>query len=56
MMTAKIGAVLGESIGDVEEVDADEEQMAWGKYLRVRVAVNISRPLKRGSKLSVQGK
>ena len=28
LMTAKIGTILGESIGDVEEVDADEEKMA----------------------------
>ena len=42
-MIGKICTVLGESIGDVDEIDTDEEQMAWGRYLRVRVAINISR-------------
>ena len=56
LMTAKIGTVLGESIGDVEEVDVDEEQMAWGCYLCVRVAINISKPLKTGRKIAVEGK
>ena len=37
MMTKKIGLMLGESIGDVEEVDTDGEKLAWEKYLRVRV-------------------
>ncbi|XWS39417.1 hypothetical protein CRYUN_Cryun18bG0052800 [Craigia yunnanensis] len=56
LMSGKIGTILGESIGDVEEINADEEQMAWGRYLRVRVAINISKPLKRGSTIAVEGK
>ena len=53
LMTGKIGTILGESIGEVEEVDMEGEQMAWGRYLRLRVVVNITKPLKRGSKLAV---
>ena len=56
LMTTKIATVLGESIGDVEEVDADGEKMAWGKFLRVRVAINISKPLKRGTRITIEGK
>ena len=55
MMTKKIGTILGEAIGDVEEVDSDESQMAWGRWLKVRVAINVSKPLKRGKVLSVPG-
>ncbi|XWS59046.1 hypothetical protein CRYUN_Cryun08bG0087600 [Craigia yunnanensis] len=32
LMTGKIGTVLGELIGDVEEIDAEEEQIAWGHF------------------------
>ena len=55
LMTRKIGIVLGESIGDVKEIDIEGEQMAWGRYLRVRVVKDITKPLKRGSKLAVVG-
>ena len=54
-MIEKIGAVLGESIGDMEEIDAEGRQMAFGRYLRVRVVVNISKPLKRGSRIALTG-
>ena len=54
-MTEKIGAVLGETIGDVEEIDTDGGQMAFGRYLRVRVSININKPLKRGSKIALSG-
>ena len=46
MMNEKIGAVLGKSIGDMEEVESDDEQMSWGCYLKVRVFINISKLLK----------
>ena len=46
MMNEKIGAVLGKSIGDMEEVESNDEQMSWGCYLKVRVFINISKLLK----------
>ena len=55
LMNEKIGVVLGEGIGDVEEVITDEGRLAWGKYLTVKVSINISHPLKRGKVLSMAG-
>ena len=52
-MKEKIRAVLEGSIGDVEEIEVEEGQMAFGRYLRVKVSINISKPLKRGSKITV---
>ena len=48
MMTKKIGVVLGEFLGDVEKVETNEDQNALRKFLRVRVAINITKLLKRG--------
>ena len=53
LMTKKIGTVLGASIGDVEEVDVEGGQIAWGRYLRVRVMIDIRKPLKRGSNVAI---
>ena len=55
LMTEKIGIILGETIGEVEEVDVEEGQMVWGRYLRVRVVINIKKPLKKGSKITIPG-
>ena len=46
MMNEKIGVVLGESISEVEEVECDEIQVAWGYCLKVRVSINTSKSLR----------
>ena len=46
LMNEKVGVVLGEALGDVEEMDINEDQHAWGHYLRMRVLINISKPFK----------
>lgn len=37
--TGVVGRLLGEKIGVVEDVDVDEEDMAWVEYLRVWVSL-----------------
>ena len=46
LMNEKIGTVLGDAIGDLEEVEVDDGQFAWGKYLKVRVSIKVMKPLK----------
>ena len=55
MINEKIGIVLGETLGDVEEVEFANDQVAWGKHLTVKVSINTSKPLKRGKMISVEG-
>ncbi|XVF57673.1 hypothetical protein PTKIN_Ptkin07bG0000900 [Pterospermum kingtungense] len=45
-MNAKIGIVIGESIGEILEVDQDDNSMAWGQCLHVRVLLNVHKPLR----------
>ena len=47
--------VLGDAIGDLEEVEVDDGQFAWGKDLKVRVSMNVTNPLKRGKVISIAG-
>ncbi|XVE60259.1 hypothetical protein DITRI_Ditri05aG0114700 [Diplodiscus trichospermus] len=53
MMSEKIGAVIGESTSDVEDMDIADSSSAWGKSLRVHVHLNITKPLKQDKKLSI---
>ncbi|KAM7250940.1 hypothetical protein ACFE04_022823 [Oxalis oulophora] len=45
------GQIIGQRIGKVVEVDK-----RWGRFLRVRITVNILEPLMRGLTLNLQGK
>ena len=47
-MNEKIGTILGDAIVDLEEVELDDGWFAWGKYLKVRVSINVMKLLKRG--------
>lgn len=46
---------LGVKIGEVLEVD-ESSSSAYGKFLRVRVRVDITKQLRRGIMVSVNGK
>jgi hypothetical protein len=42
-------------MGLVEEVETEEDGIGWGEYLRVRICLNISKPLVRGRVLKLNG-
>lgn len=43
-----MGIQIGSSVGHVEEVETDEDKIGWGEYLRVRIRLDLSKPLARG--------
>ncbi|XP_042954583.1 uncharacterized protein LOC122290994 [Carya illinoinensis] len=47
-MNKTMGEKLGAAAGTVLSVDVDANGMAWGSFLRVKVLVNILKPLTRG--------
>lgn len=47
LMNKLWGEALGAKIGKVEKVDVDSQGRAWGNALRVRVSVDITKPLMR---------
>ncbi|KAF5471373.1 hypothetical protein F2P56_008182 [Juglans regia] len=55
-MTYEVGTQIGGCIGRVLTVQVDERGIGWGKFLRIRVEVNISEALQRGVFLSYAGK
>jgi hypothetical protein len=55
-MGKSIGEKIGSSVGLVEEVDVHEDAAGWGEYLRVKVSIELSKPLARGRMLNIQGR
>jgi hypothetical protein len=55
-MNKAVGLRIGESMGEVEDVDVLGDGSGWGRCLRIRVRVNLQQPLERGWALQVAGK
>jgi hypothetical protein len=47
-MNSAYGEIIGGWIGKYIQTDVDDEGIAWGKDLRIRVAVRVDQPLLRG--------
>lgn len=54
-MNEAMGYQIGKSVGQVEEVETEEDGVAWGVYLRVKIRMDISKPLARGRVLLLNG-
>lgn len=48
-----IGFRIGSSVGVVEDVDVVDDGVDWGEFLRVRICVDLSKPLTRGRMLKL---
>jgi hypothetical protein len=55
-MNKNVGTKIGNSLGDLEDVDVAGNGLGWGSYLRLRVTIDITKPLDRGRDLNFAGK
>jgi hypothetical protein len=55
-MNKNVGTKIGNSMGELLEVDVAGDGMGWGSYLRLRVNIDITKPLERGRALNLNGK
>lgn len=55
-MNKAVGIKIGESLGEVEDIDVAGDGDGWGRCLRLRVNINLLEPLERGRALQVGGK
>ena len=44
-MIREVGEDIGMELGNLLEVDVPENGLGWGKYLRIRVEINVMEPL-----------
>ena len=54
-MSREVGRKIGSLVGIVEKVDTDEDGIGWGEFLRVKIRVDLTKPLARGRKMQVDG-
>jgi hypothetical protein len=47
-MSAAMGHQIGKSVGIVEDVETEDDGVGWGTYLRVKIRLDIAKPLARG--------
>ncbi|KAL5780466.1 hypothetical protein ACOSQ2_011203 [Xanthoceras sorbifolium] len=52
-MTKEAGLQLGSKVGKVKDIDTGASGDCMGKFLRIRVSIDISKPLKRGIRVSL---
>lgn len=50
------GNRIGASVGKVLDVDVDEDGICWGKCLRVKVEMELQKPIARSRTIMVNGK
>jgi hypothetical protein len=48
MMNKVFGKIIGNWVGKFLSVDVDDDGVAWGKELRIRVEIRVDKPLLRG--------
>ncbi|CAI9780685.1 unnamed protein product [Fraxinus pennsylvanica] len=54
-MSRETGIKLGSSMGNVEDIEVDEDDVGWGSSLRVKIALNLRKPLARGRMVMLEG-
>ena len=54
-MGREVGHKIGSTVGIVEEVDTDVGGVGWGEYLRVKISLDLTKPLARGRKMKLEG-
>ena len=50
-----VGRLVGSRVGEVLVVDVDDQGFGWGKFLHVRVHLDLSKPLNRGAMMDFKG-
>ncbi|XP_035542065.1 uncharacterized protein LOC118344779 [Juglans regia] len=44
-MNEKVVRMIGDCIGTVEEINIEKDEVAWGQFIRMRVSLDVTKPL-----------
>jgi hypothetical protein len=54
-MSQRVGKTIGDYIGEYLEYDEKNDTSPWRKFMRIRVLIDIRKPLKRNKKIKKEG-
>lgn len=54
-MNCKYGELFGKTIGPVQDVEVEHDDIGWGSYLKARIEINLSKSLTQGCLLNIRG-
>lgn len=54
-MNQECGEQIGRSIGIVEEVDVDEDDVGWGNFLWVKILLDLTKSIAREQMVMING-
>ena len=55
-MGHEVGLKIGSTVGTVIEIDTNAGGVGWGEYLRVKILLDLAKPLSRGRKMKLEEK
>ena len=56
MMNHEVAEKIGMKLGVLEDVDKNASRIGWGKWLRLRIEIDVTKPLHRFVTLKEEGK
>lgn len=54
-MNRQYSSLIGNTLGEVEDIKVDTHDTSWEPYLHLRVQLNLKKALARGRSLEVRG-
>ncbi|KAK7850647.1 uncharacterized protein CFP56_044066 [Quercus suber] len=54
-ITRETGRAIGAKLEEVLDVDVAESRVHWGKFLRVRVQIDVTKKIVRGKRIVIEG-
>ncbi|XWS65552.1 hypothetical protein CRYUN_Cryun05aG0123400 [Craigia yunnanensis] len=56
MMNHEVDEKIGMKLGVLEDVDRNASKIGWGKWLRLRIKIDVSKPLCKFVTFKAEGK
>lgn len=55
-MNREVGQQIGQTVGEIEDIDVAGDGVGWGKFLRIRMGIDAEKPLARGRMIQLKGR
>ena len=52
----EVGMQVGSTVREAEDINVPDDGVGWGEFLRVKICIDLSKPLARGELLRCRGR